>query len=87
MSRREGYGFGSLARDFAADVVMGEGGDRDEVREGFSDADLDRIALEHRAEYDILADERAAESDGNEPGLPELDDLVDGPSVVRGPAR
>lgn len=51
MSRRDGYGFGSLARDFAADVVMGEGGDRDEVREGFSDADLDRIAREHRAEF------------------------------------
>ena len=36
--------FGSPERELAAEIVMQEGGTRQEVREHFSDAELDRIA-------------------------------------------
>ena len=44
--------FGSTARDFAVDIVTREGGTPEDVRESFADPDLDRIASDHRAEFD-----------------------------------
>lgn len=44
--------FGSTARDFAAGIVTREGGTPEDVREFFSGPDLDRIASDHRAEFD-----------------------------------
>ena len=44
--------FGSTARDFAAGIVTREGGTPEDVRESFSGPDLDRIASDHRAEFD-----------------------------------
>lgn len=44
--------FGSTARDFAVDIVTREGGTPEDVQESFADPDLDRIASDHRAEFD-----------------------------------
>lgn len=46
------YRFGSAARDFAADHIMREGGTPEEIRENFTDTELDRIAYEARDEFD-----------------------------------
>lgn len=45
--------FGSVAREFATDIVMREGGTPEDVRESFADPDLDRIASEHREEFGL----------------------------------
>lgn len=46
------YRFGSAARDFAAGHIMREGGTPEEIRENFTDTELDRIAYEARDEFD-----------------------------------
>lgn len=63
--------FGSPERELAAQIVMQEGGTRQEVREQFTDDDLDRIARDE-------ADAGVAMSDGDE-----VEDVLDGPETSR----
>ena len=61
----------SPERELAAQIVMQEGGTRQEVREQFTDDDLDRIARDE-------ADAGVAMSDGDE-----VEDVLDGPETSR----
>lgn len=63
--------FGSPERELAAQIVMQEGGTRQEVREQFTDDDLDRIARDE-------ADAGVVMSDGDE-----VEDVLDGPETSR----
>ena len=63
--------FGSPERELAAQIVMQEGGTRHEVREQFTDDDLDRIARDE-------ADAGVVMSDGDE-----VEDVLDGPETSR----
>lgn len=63
--------FGFPERELAAQIVMQEGGTRQEVREQFTDDDLDRIARDE-------ADAGVAMSDGDE-----VEDVLDGPETSR----
>ena len=63
--------FGSPERELAAQIVMQEGGTRQEVREQFADDDLDRIARDE-------ADAGVVMSDGDE-----VEDVLDGPETSR----
>lgn len=63
--------FGFPERELAAQIVMQEGGTRQEVREQFTDDDLDRIARDE-------ADAGVVMSDGDE-----VEDVLDGPETSR----
>lgn len=63
--------FGSPERELAAQIIMQEGGTRQEVREQFTDDDLDRIARDE-------ADAGVVMSDGDE-----VEDVLDGPETSR----
>lgn len=63
--------FGSPERELAAQIVMQGGGTRQEVREQFTDDDLDRIARDE-------ADAGVVMSDGDE-----VEDVLDGPETSR----
>lgn len=63
--------FGSPERELAAQIVMQEGGTQQEVREQFTDDDLDRIARDE-------ADAGVVMSDGDE-----VEDVLDGPETSR----
>lgn len=63
--------FGSPERELAAQIVMQEGGTRQEVREQFTDDDLDRIARDEAGAGVVM-------SDGDE-----VEDVLDGPETSR----
>lgn len=63
--------FGSPERELAAQIVMQEGGTRQEVREQFTDDDLDRIARDEADAGVVMSD------------VDEVEDVLDGPETSR----